>query len=514
MTNGDFHTLTQNILATGSTTVGLVFAERAKRDRTRDAVEMGSRTLTYGELNERVNRLANVLMGKGIGYQDRVALLSHNSIEYLEIILAAAKIGAIVCCQNWRLAPSELTHCINLVEPKLIIKQPELGGLLDSENLVPFQAIDLGEEYEALLNKASTNDPIQPVDSEDGLVVLYTSGTTGLPKGALVSHRAMVTRTMVYAAELNVPSMDTFFAWSPLFHMGAADHSIATLLRGGKVFVTDGFELDRMLPALERNRTQWFSLLPGIIEGLIDAVKTTKPKMLGVGTVGGMADLITPDQIGEISELFQAPYLNTFGSSETGLPPATGGLIPIGVVPETLSKRQTGYCEVRLLDLEDREVADGDPGEVVVRGPTLFSGYVRNPEANERDFRDGWFHMGDVMRRNPDGTLDFVDRVKYMIKSGGENIYPAEIEKAIMADSRVSEAAVIKKKDEQWGEVPVAVVARRDESLTEEDVVNLCLQKLARYKRPKEVHFISARDFPRSTTGKVQRHELEKQITG
>ena len=513
MTNHNFHALTPDIQAAGTTTVGQVFAERARRDQNREAIEMGPRTLTYGELNERVNRLANVLLEKGIERQDRVGLLSHNSIEYLEIILAAAKIGAIVCCQNWRLSAVELSHCINLVEPKIIIKQPELGDKLETSALVPHQSIDLGAEYEALLAKASIHDPSQLVASEDGLIVLYTSGTTGLPKGAVISHRAMVTRTMVYAAELNVPSTDTFFAWSPLFHMGAADQSIATLLRGGKVYVTDGFELDLILPALERNKTQWFSLLPGIIENLIEAVKATKPKMLGVALVGGMADLITPDQIGEISELFQAPYLNTFGSTETGLPPASGGLIPIGVVPESLAKRQSGYCEVRLIDLDDQDVADGDPGEIIVRGPTLFSGYVKNPETNEQDFRDGWFHMGDVMRRNPDGTLDFVDRVKYMIKSGGENIYPAEIEKAIMTDARVSEAAVIKKQDDKWGEVPVAVVARRDDSLSEEDVVELCLQKLARYKRPKEVHFISADQFPRTTTGKIQRNVLEKQLT-
>lgn len=513
MSEQTFHQLTSDIMATGTTTVGLIFAERARRDQNRIATEFRGRTFTYGELNDRVNRLANVLLAKGISHQDRIGLLSHNSIEYLEVIMAAAKIGAIVCCQNWRLSPTELTHCINLVEPSIIIKQPALTDLLDTQSLVPHQTIDFGEEYDSLLAAADTRDPIQPVGSEDGLIVLYTSGTTGLPKGAVVSHRAMVTRTMVYAQELHVPSNDTFFAWSPLFHMGAADHSIATLLRGGKVFVTDGFELDYMLPALETNSTQWFSLLPGVIEKLIEAMEATKPKILRIGTVGGMADLITPAQIGELSELFQAPYLNTFGSTETGLPPGTGGLIPIGVVPEKLSKKQTGYCEVRLLDLDDQEVADGDPGEVVVRGPTLFSGYVRNQETNERDFRDGWFHMGDVMRRNPDGTLDFVDRVKYMIKSGGENIYPAEIEKAIMSDPRVSEAAVIKKKDDQWGEVPVAIVARRDDSLNEEDVVELCLQKLARYKRPKEVHFVSASEFPRSTTGKIQRNILEERFT-
>ncbi len=238
MAGSGFSFLNPDIVAAGSTSVGRIFAERARRDRNREAVEMGSRGLTYGALDERVNRLANLLLGKGISRLDRIALLSRNCIEYLEVFLAAAKIGAIVCCQNWRLSPAELTACIDLVEPGIIIRQPELSGLLEGPGLAPRPTIDLGDEYELLLARASSDDPVQPVAGEDGFIVLYTSGTTGLPKGALISHRAMLARTMVYAAELNVPSGDTFFAWSPLYHMGAADHSIATLLRGGKVLKT------------------------------------------------------------------------------------------------------------------------------------------------------------------------------------------------------------------------------------------------------------------------------------
>ncbi len=149
-----------------------------------------------------------------------------------------------------------------------------------------------------------------------------------------------------------------------------------------------------------------------------------------------------------------------------------------------------------------------------MRGPTLFSGYWRAPETNAKDFRGGWFHMGDVFVRNPDGTLDFVDRVKYLIKSGGENIYPAEIERVLLQDPRVADAAVVRKRDPKWGEVPVAFVARHDEALTEDELRGRCRAQLAGFKQPKEIHFIPFDAFPRSASGKVQRHELEAEIEG
>jgi fatty-acyl-CoA synthase len=168
---------------------------------------------------------------------------------------------------------------------------------------------------------------------------------------------------------------------------------------------------------------------------------------------------------------------------------------------------------LRLVDPDDRDVPDGTPGELLIRGPTLFSGYWNAPDTNARDFRNGWFHLGDVFTRNPDGTLDFVDRVKYLIKSGGENIYPAEIEQVLLRDPRVADAVVVRRTDATWGEVPIAFVARRDAALTEADLVEACRNSLARYKRPKEIRFIAAEDLPRSTTGKIQRHEVEKWLT-
>ena len=187
-------------------------------------------------------------------------------------------------------------------------------------------------------------------------------------------------------------------------------------------------------------------------------------------------------------------------------------MIEIGVKPERLPKRQSAFVELRLVDPEDRDVALGEPGEVAVRGPTLFSGYWNALETNAHDFRNGWFHMGDVMRRNEDGTLEYVDRLKYMIKSGGENIYPAEIELVLSLNPNISEAVVVRRPDERWGEVPVAFVVTTGGALQESDVIDGCRGQLASYKLPKQIFFINDEDLPRSTTGKIQRHELEKRL--
>jgi fatty-acyl-CoA synthase len=250
--------------------------------------------------------------------------------------------------------------------------------------------------------------------------------------------------------------------------------------------------------------------MPGMVAAFADELERRGVRPKGVRLCGVMADLVPGEDIAKITRLLAAPYANTFGATETGCPPCSSNLLPVGQFPAKLSKEQSRFCEIKLVDPDDREVPDGTPGELCMRGPTLFSGYFRAPEVNAHDFRGGWFHMGDVFVRNPDRTLDFVDRVKYLIKSGGENVYPAEIERVLVKEPRVAEAAVVRRPDAKWGEVPVAFVARRDESLTEDDLQKLCRAELAGYKQPKRIHFIAIDEFPRSASGKVQRHELEK----
>jgi acyl-CoA synthetase (AMP-forming)/AMP-acid ligase II len=495
-------------------TVGDCLRKQAVLRPSAVALDGAGRRYTIAELDGRVNRLANALVRSGITRGGRVAVLSQNQPAYLELELAAAKLGAIIACLNWRLSPAELAHCIELAGPALLLVSERYVPLLARvAHRVP-RVLRIETEYEPLLAAADAREPDAAVEPEDGLVILYTSGTTGLPKGALVSQRAMVARAMTFAAEFGITADDAFYAWSPLFHMAGTDFSLATLMLGGKVLVRDGLDMDDLCAVLEAERLGWLVAVPGMIEGLVAGLKQKRPAVRAVKLVGAMADLVPRHQIAELTALLRAPYLNSFGSTETGLPPASAGTIPIGEVPTSLSKRESSWCRLRLVDAEDRDVPVGVPGEMLVRGPTLFSGYWNAPEANARDFRGGWFHLGDMFVRNADGTLDFVDRVKYLIKSGGENIYPAEIERVLLAHPRISDAVVVRRRDDRWGEVPVAFVARKDPSSSEaefeRELLAACRERLAHFKVPKQIVFVNAADLPRSSTGKIQRHEVEK----
>jgi acyl-CoA synthetase (AMP-forming)/AMP-acid ligase II len=492
-----------------ATSIGALLRARARIDRDAPAVVEGNRQMTFGELNERVNRLAQNLAREGVGRGDRVAMLARNCAAWVEVELAAAKLGAIVAAQNWRLAPPELEHCLRLAEPRVLLVgegYAEAAAGLAVE--VPL-TITLGEDYERRLARADAAEPPEAALLEDGLVILYTSGTTGLPKGALISHRAFIARALVFMIELGLAPGEAFVAWGPFFHMVSTDHALASLLRGNPVIVVDGYDPEALAAIVARERIGWLPLVPGMIESFAAVLRARQVRPKGIRAIGAMADLVPRHQLAEITTLLDSPYANTFGATETGLPPGTAALIPIGTAPTDLAKRQSSFCEVRLVDPDDHEVPDGEPGECAVRGPTLFSGYWRAPEVNARDFRGGWFHMGDMFTRRDDGRLDFVDRAKYMIKSGGENVYPAEIERVLLADPRVDDAVVVRKADARWGEVPVAVIARNDERLSAEELYASCRTQLAGYKQPKEIRFVAFAELPRSATGKIQRHEVE-----
>lgn len=493
-------------------TVAALFRQQVARTRHQIALEDEHRSLSYGELNERVNRLANALSARGIGRGDRIAILAENRSEYIELELAVAKLGVILACQNWRQADAELEHCIRLVSPRAMFVSARYLPVLARIRHGVEAIIALETEYENILAAADPSEPVTgfDLDPEEGLIILYTSGTTGLPKGALISQRAMVARAMIARMDGMLALGDTFIAWAPLCHMVSTDPVYGTLISGGKVIVMDGLDVPKLVALVAREEIGHLTLIPGMVDRVIEEVKRTGIKAKGIRGLGCMADLVPRDQIAQVTRLLQAPFRNSFGSTETGLPPATLGQIPIGVTPERLSKVQSSCCLIRLIDEEDNEVDDGMPGELTIRGPSLFSGYWGAPEATAKDFKDGWFHMGDVFVRNADGTLDYVDRRKYLIKSGGENIYPAEIERVLLAHKQIADAVVVRRKDQRWGEIPVAFVVKADPELTAEGVVNACRGKIANYKLPKQVIFVTDAELPRSTTGKIKRHELER----
>lgn len=495
-----------------SSTVGSLFLAQARQRGDALALVDGERRLGYAALAQRTVQLARALAARGIGRGDRIAILSENRAEYVEVQLAAAHLGAIAACQNHRMADAELQYCLRHVAPAAAFVSPRMSGRLAALGHGIAQVVSFDTPYEALIAQAPADAALPAVDPEDGLILLYTSGTTGQPKAAVISHRAEIARMAIFRIDYGLQAEDGFCAWPPMFHMGSTDSVLSTLMSGGTVICLDGPDPERIADTVAQYRIGHLPVINGMDQRVIDTMRTRGIRPRGIRLVGAMADLLAPRRVAEISTLFDAPFLNTFGATETGIAPLSGDSLPIGSAPERLSKRPNSLIEIRLVDSEDREVPTGQPGELTVRGPSLFSGYWNAPEANARDFRGGWFHMGDVFVRRDDGRYDFVDRAKYLIKSGGENIYPAEIERVLLLDPRIAEAAVVRRADAQWGEVPVAFVVRRDPGIDARDIEDLCRRHIAGYKRPKEIHFIGADELPRNSLNKVERHKLEARL--
>ena len=492
-----------------SSTVGSLFAAQARLFPQRIAIQDETARLTYAQLDNAVNRAADAMLRIGVKHGERVAVVSENRAEYLVLALACAKIGAILACQNWRLSAGELAHCIDLVAPALVVVSPRHAGALSSVALGAKPALAFGADWDRALAGAADRAIEQDIDPEDLLFILYTSGTTGLPKGAVLSHRAEVARSFVMPLDLGIRNADSILCWPPLYHMGGLEPALCALLTGGRVIVQDGFDPARIADTLARETFGWISIMPGAVGALIAALETSSLPPKGVANCGVMPDLVAPHEIARVTTLLGASYCNTFGATETGTAPLSGNRIPPGVIPDDLAKSPSPASEIRLVDAGDKDVANGEVGELAMRGPTLFSGYWRDEAATAEDFRGGWFHMGDMFRRRPDGRYDYVDRRKYLIKSGGENIYPAEIERVLLGDPRVADAVVVRRKDARWGEVPVALVVAR-EAVDVGELAGRCRAALAGFKQPKEIRLVSAERIARSTTGKIRRRDLEE----
>jgi acyl-CoA synthetase (AMP-forming)/AMP-acid ligase II len=492
-------------------TVGSLLAEMARAQGDAIAVQQAGRTWTYREFNSRVNRYANWLRGEGVKRGDRVSILSENRHEYLEVEFACAKLGIIAACINWRLLDREIAYCVNLVEPRLVLISPNYYAKVDRSEWAAVDVHQIDEALEERVSRQSDDEPAaEQVDPEDGLLIVYTSGTTGLPKGAVVSHRAMIARGMLYGFLLRVERSDSFVAWNGLFHMAGSDFAIGQLLLGGKTLIVDGFDLEEIGRLVATEKISYMGLQPGMIRRLVEYLTEEKIVPRGMKAAGAMVDLVPKKDVADVTRALNAHYLNSMGSTETGMFPGCGGVLAIGEEPACLSKHEGPYGLLRLVDDDDNDVGIGVPGECIVRGPTLFSGYWRNEAANLEAFRGGWFHMGDVLVRNADGTLDFVERKSAMIKSGGESIYPAEIERALLLDERVADVCVVGRRDDKWGEVPVAFVAKRDPALVSADIAAIVLRTLAGFKKPKDVVFVEEEWFPRSASGKIARRQVKE----
>ncbi len=494
------------LVAAQATVTGL-FDSIARAYRERPAIREGDVCRSYGEVASRIGQTAAILHRLDENRTGRFAILSENRAEFLEAQLAVARLGGVIACLNWRLAPVEVQHCLDLAEPGVVLVSPRHAGLLHSVRC-PAEIVELGPSWEGLLQSAGSAPPSRS-QAEVPWLILYTGGTTGLPKGAIISQRAVLARMHAMEHDMEVRPGDPCLAWPPMFHMGGTEPAMHALLTGGEAIIEDGYNPARIAALITQRDFGWISVQPGTVGSLIQALEREQRPFHRVRCCGVMPDLVPIEHLRRLTELLGASYRNTFGATETGTPPLSGEKVRFDTDPVDLAKAPSAFTELRLVDEDDCDVAEGEVGELAMRGPTLFSGYWRNPETTARDFRNGWFHMGDLFRRRPDGRYVFVDRAKYMIKSGGENIYPAEIERVLMTHPGVHDAIVVRQQHDVWGETPVALVTTTNAAVTIESLRKLCRSQLAGYKQPREILLVPPERLARTQTGKLPRAALE-----
>jgi fatty-acyl-CoA synthase len=304
---------------------------------------------------------------------------------------------------------------------------------------------------------------------------------------------------------------DRFVGWLPLYHCGGDESLYATLLSGGAFAVCPKAEPERMFTLIERHRLTWTLLLPGVITDFLNHPKRETYDLSSMRFAFGYANMM-PQVVKELTSAVGMDYYDAFGQTETSYLVAYDR-IPPGTEP-SLRKTPTPFLDVRIVDDDMRELPVGEPGECVVRGPTVMSGYLDDPEATAEVFRGGWLHTGDVLVRHEDGTLSFTDRKKYLIKTGGENVYPALVEQVLAAHEAVEEVSVFGIPDPRWGEtIKATVVVREGQAVTGAELADWCRGRLAGYQRPHFIEFVRSEDLPRSVTGKVLRHELAERPT-
>ncbi len=483
---------------------------------------MGQDT-TWAQLHDRAERLAAALHRRGVRAGDRVVTLTLNRPEFFESVLAINALGAIAVPVNFRLTPPELAFIFEDCGAVAAITEPMLAPLLAAVRAqVPAvkMAVCMGAEtegdvlgYEELL--AEDGEPYPPIDLPDDTpcLILYTSGTTGAPKGAVLSHANMVAQSITCLRALDLQNDDVGLLAAPAFHVAALG-SVAPALMIGSITVIHPlreFNPTDVLDTWERERVTTCFLVP-VQWQAVCAEPTVRERDLALRAISWGAAPASDTILQAMADTFP-DALNVAVFGQTEMSPITcvlegkDALRKIGSVGRVIPTIQA-----RVVDEEMNDVAPGEVGEIVYRGPTMMQGYWNNPQADADAFAGGWFHSGDMVRVDDEGFVYVVDRKKDMIISGGENIYCAEVENALYAHPDIAEAAVIGRPDPKWHEVPVAVVALKDgvADLTIEAVAEFLGDRLARYKHPRELVLVDA--LPRNASGKVVKHRLRGEI--
>jgi len=467
-----------------------------------------NRRFTYRELDERARGLAVALRGKyGVRKGDRFAMLAHNGVEFLDGFFAAGKSGAIFVPYNWRLHPRELTELAQAIQPRVIFHSPEFAEtavLMGKAASCP--TVALGEDYEALLG--ATGEVREDVEPEDIACFLFTGGTTGLPKAARLSHRMLAWNSFNTAIH-EVHHGDVTITHTPMFHTGGLFvHTLPALVMGGRVVLMRRWDTEEMVRLVEQERVTVFFCVPSQYVALLQSPTLPKADWRSVRflTSGG-----APLPV-EVQRAFRAlhdiPFKQGFGMTEFG--PGALTLAPADAQAHVGSVGRPNYFVEASIQKQGRVVAADEVGELCFRGPALFSGYYDPGGTAAFVDAQGWFHSGDLARADAQGFVTIVGREKDMFISGGENVYPIEVESILHAHPAVANCAVVGVPDTKWGEVGVAfVVLKPSQSLDEAPLLAFLADRLARYKLPRRIVFRDA--LPLSPVGKVLKGVLRQE---
>lgn len=499
--------------------IGYWLEKRELLSPEREALVDRDRRFTYRQLNQRVNRLCRALTGLGLAGGDRLAMLSYNCAEFVEVIMAAARMGLLLVPLNWRLTAAELGFMLEDSGAGALLFDPELQELASdlTAGRPGLTLVTLGdaqvlgaEPYDALLAGADEAPfaPEKPVDSDTPHIIMYTAGTTGKPKGAVLSQGASFWNAANLQLDLGFTRRDRDLLVLPMFHIGGIGlFTLPVLYAGGTVVIQRTFDPEATLRLLEEERITLFFGVPAIFLFLIQHPKFRAEALAGCRVVMcGGAPL--PTSLVQQYDKAGITLQQGFGMSEAA--PSIATLVKERAVAKAGSIGQPLFhVQARIAGDDGQGLPADEVGELLIKGPNLMQGYWNRPEATAEAFAGGWFHTGDLARMDAEGDLYIVDRKKDMFISGGENVYPAEVEEAIYELPQVSEAALIGVSDERWGEVGRAfVVVKEGQSLDAKGLNAHLSGRLAKYKIPKSVVFLDA--LPRNAAGKVLKNRLRE----
>ena len=492
------------------------------------ALEDKKRSFTYPELNKRVNKLSHSLVSLGLKKGDKIAVLLENSIEIVEAYLAAAKTGMVIVPVHFRFVGREIKNIIDNSDAKAFVVHDEFTETVDSiksklNNITPDRYVVVGKkvkgykEYEEFIRKASEKDLEINVECKDPWILLYTSGTTGMPKGVIRSHESYIAFFLINAVDFGFNEHDVCLNVMPLYHVNSTFYTFLFLYLGGTAYIHPArhFKAEEILEIIEREKITYISLIPthyNLILNVSDEVK--KRDVSSIRKLLCSSAPVTKIMKKEIMKFFPGVELyEAYGSTEAGLVTILkpeDQMLKLG----SIGYEAVGTDFIKILDEDGKEVGVGEIGELYSRGPMLFDEYYKMPEKTASSFCGEWFSAGDLAKRDEEGFYYIVDRKDNMIITGGEHVYPSEVQEIICTHPSVFDAAVIGLHDGKWGERVTAVIVPKSKAKIDEKIIKeYCRGKMAGYKRPKQAIFINDDEMPRTPTGKILHRELRERYS-